>query len=96
MTIGSYDQIQEGHLNAINCKVYPISQPEDDALKEFLMEQLEKGYIHPSKSQYTLSFFFITKKDRKLCLVQNHHQINDYNIHNQYLLPLITDLITDL
>ena len=37
---------------AIDCKVYPMSRVEDEALKEFLDEQLTKGYIRPSKSQY--------------------------------------------
>jgi hypothetical protein len=39
---------------------------EDEALDVFIDEQLEKGYIHPSKSQYASSFFFIKKKDSKL------------------------------
>ena len=58
--------------------------------------QLEKGYIRPSKSQYASSFFFISKKDRKQCLVQDYQRINDCTMRNQYPLPLITDLITDL
>ena len=66
------------------------------ALKEFLEEQLVKGYICPLKSQYTSSFFFITKKDRKLHLVQDYRHINNYTICNQYLLPLISDLLTNL
>ena len=60
------------------------------------MEKLEKGYICFSKSQYTSSFSFITKKDRKLRPVQDYRCINNYTIHNQYPLPLISDLITDL
>ena len=60
------------------------------------MEQLEKGYVCPSKSQYALLFFFIDKKDGKLHPVQDYCHINNYTIRNQYPLPLITDLITDL
>src|ERR1700761_3571804 len=56
--------------DAIDCKVYPLSRLEDEALKEFLDKQLKNGYIRPSKSQYTSFFFFITKKDGKLCPVQ--------------------------
>ena len=73
-----------------------MSRQEDEALKEFLDEQLAKGYIRPSKSQYASSFFFITKKDRKLRPVQDYRKINDITIRNQYPLPLISDLITDL
>ena len=73
-----------------------MSRQEDEALKEFLDEQLAKGYIRPSKSQYASSFFYITKKDRKLRPVQDYRKINDITIRNQYPLPLISDLITDL
>ena len=73
-----------------------MSRVEDEALKEFLDEQLMKGYIRPSKSQYASSFFFIKKKDGKLRPVQDYRRINDITIQNQYPLPLISDLITDL
>jgi hypothetical protein len=50
----------------INCKIYPMTAMEDQALDEFIDEQLKKGYICPSKSPHTSSFFFIKKKDGKL------------------------------
>ena len=31
--------------NTLNCKVYPLSPGEDDALQTFLLENLDKGYI---------------------------------------------------
>ena len=89
-------EFKKGTPNAIDCKVYLMSQKEDKALRDFLTEQLEKGYICPSKSQYAFSFFFISKKDRKLRPVQDYRCINDCTIQNQYPLPLIMDLITDL
>jgi hypothetical protein len=52
--------------DAIECKIYPMTRIEDEALDVFIDEQLEKGYIRPSKSQYASSFFFIKKKDGKL------------------------------
>jgi hypothetical protein len=57
---------------AINCKVYPMTGTEEEALDEFLDEQLAKGYIRPSISPYASSFFFIKKKDGKLRLVQDY------------------------
>ena len=89
-------EFKKGTPDAIDCKVYLMSQKEDEALRDFLVEQLEKGYIRPLKSQYTSSFFFISKKDGKLCPVQDYRRINDCTIRNQYPLPLIMDLITDL
>jgi hypothetical protein len=81
---------------AINCKVYPMTRTEEEALDEFLDEQLAKGYIRPSISPYTSSFFFIKKKDGKLCPVQDYQNLNKWTVRNQYPLPLITALIRDL
>ena len=64
-------KFKKGTPDAIDCKVYPMSQKEDEALKDFLAEQLEKGYIRPSKSHYASSFFFISKKDGKLHPVEH-------------------------
>ena len=58
--------------NAIDCKVYPMAHGEEESLKEFIKEQLEKGYIWPSKSPYLSPFFFTKKKDGKLRLVQDY------------------------
>src|SRR5882757_3242823 len=82
--------------SASDCKIYPMTQVEDAALRDFLKEQLAKGYIRVSKSPYASPFFFIKKKDGKLRPVQDYHRINDFTIQNQYPLPLISDLILDL
>ena len=85
-----------GVPDAIGCNVYPMTQTEDKALDDWLDEQLAKGYIHPSISPYTSSFFFIKKKDGKLRPVQDYRNINKWTVRNQYPLPLITSLIQDL
>jgi len=81
---------------AIDCKVYPMNQIKDEAVQKFLHDELEKGYIHESKSPYASSFFFVRKKDGKMRLVQDYRKINAITIRNQYPLPLIADLIRDL
>ena len=48
--------LKQGTPDTIDCKVYPMAQHEDKALEEFLDEQLAKGYIQPSKSQYVSRF----------------------------------------
>ena len=65
-------KLKEGTPKAINCKVYPTTLTEDEALQKFIKEQLEKGYISKSKSPYASPFFFIKKKDGKLCPVQDY------------------------
>jgi len=57
---------------AFDCKIYPMARGEEDSLREFIKEQLEKGYIRPSKSPYASPFFFIKKKDGKLRPVQDY------------------------
>jgi hypothetical protein len=88
-------EFKPGAPDAIECKIYPMTQIEDEALDVFIDEQLEKGYICPSKSQYASSFF-IKKKDGKLRPVQDYRKVNAWTVHNQYPLPLIGDLICDL
>ena len=87
---------KSGASDAIDCKVYPMTCTEDDALDEFINEQLAKGYICPLISPYASSFFFIKKKDGKLRPVQDYQNINKWMVRNQYLLPLITTLIREL
>ena len=65
-------ELKEGAPRAIDCKVYPTTLTEDEALKDFIKEQLEKGYISKSKSPYASPFFFIKKKDGKLRPVQDY------------------------
>ena len=74
-------------------KVYSLTQLEQQALQEFVKEHLKKGYIHPSKSPYAAPFFFIKKKDGKLCPVQDYRKVNEWTIKNRYPLPLIPGLI---
>ncbi len=81
---------------AIDCKVYPMNRIEDEAVRKFLHDELEKGYICESKSPYASSFFFVRKKDGKMRPVQDYRKINTITIRNQYPLPLIVDLIRDL
>ena len=50
----------------LDCKIYPLSLGEQGKLDEYIRENLEKGYIRPSKSQYSSPFFFVGKKDGKL------------------------------
>ena len=85
-----------GVPDSIGCNIYPMTQKEDKVLDDFIDEQLAKGYICPSISLYTSSFFFIKKKDGKLQPVQDYRNINKWTVCNQYPLPLITSLIWDL
>jgi hypothetical protein len=88
--------LKPGAPDALDCKVYPMTRDEDTALEKFLDEMVGKGYIHPSKSPYASLFFFVKKKDGKLRPVQDYRRLNSHMVQNQYPLPLIAQLISDL
>lgn len=54
--------LKEG-TGELNCKVYPMNPKQDQLLKDFLKEHLNKGYIRPSKSPIASPFFFVAKKE---------------------------------
>ncbi len=78
------------------CKTYPLLPVKQVELNVFLDENLAKGYIRPSKSPMASPFFFVEKKDRKLCPVQDYCKLNKGTIKNQYPLPLIPEVINKL
>ena len=77
----------------LDCKVYPLSPGEDEALQKFLSENLNKGYIRQSKSPYAFPFFFIKKKNGNLRPVQDYHKLNMFTVRNTAPLPLIRELM---
>src|SRR5229473_74538 len=79
-----------------NCKVYPLNPTEQQALDAFLDDMLARDYIRPSKSPLASPFFFVKKKDGKLCPVQDYRQLNAKTIRNQYPLPLMSDVVNKL
>jgi hypothetical protein len=70
--------------------------PEQEELDKFLDKNLAKGYIQPSKSSMASPFFFISKKDGKLCPCQDYRKLNLGTVKNTYPLPLISELIDQL
>ena len=58
-------------------KVYPLSRKESEEVREFVKEQLRKGYIQPSKSPQTVPVFFVGKKDGKKRMVQDYRYLNE-------------------
>ena len=77
-------------------KVYPLSREEREEVREFVREQLRKGYIRPSKSPQTALVFFVGKKDRKQRMVQDYRYLNKWTIKNNYPLPLISDVLENI
>ena len=77
-------------------KMYPLSREEREEVREFVKEQLRKGYIWPSKSPQTVPVFFVGKKDGKKRIVQDYRYLNEWTIKNNYPLPLISDVLENI
>ena len=77
-------------------RLIPLSVDEQKEVEAFLDNQLSKGYIWPSSSQQTSPVFFVPKKDGKKCMVQDYCYLNDWTVKNNYLLPLILQLVDKL
>jgi len=77
-------------------RIYPLSKNERKEVQNFVKDQLRKGYIRLSKSPQTSPVFFVSKKDRSKQMVMDYHNLNDQTVKNNYLLPLITDLIDNM
>ena len=65
-------------------------------MQEFVKDQLRKRYIRPLKSLQMSPVFFVPKKDGKKRMVQDYKYLNSWTIKNNYLLPLISDLIDSI
>jgi len=57
---------------------------------------LKKGYIRPLKLSRIALVFFVGKKDGKKWMVQNYRYLNEWTVKNNYLLPLISDIVENI
>jgi hypothetical protein len=73
--------------------MYPLSPRELIALKEFLEENLVKGFIQESKSPAGAPILFASKKDSSLRLYVDYQGLNAVTVKNRYSLSLISEII---
>ena len=77
-------------------KVYPLSREKKEEVREFIKEQLRKGYIRLLKSPQMALVFFVGKKDGKKRMVQDYRYLNEWIVKNNYPLPLISDVLENI
>ena len=77
-------------------RIYPLSKNKREEVQNFVEDQLRKGYIRLSKSLQMLPVFFVSKKDRSKQMIMDYCNLNDQTVKNNYLLPLITELINNI
>ena len=77
-------------------KIYPLFKNEQEKVQNFVKDQLRKGYIRLSKSPQISLVFFVGKKNGNKRIIMDYHNLNNQTIKNNYLLPLITELIDNI
>ena len=80
----------------LNTKAYAMTIKEEEALNQWLDEQLKARLIVKSKSRYVAPCFYISKKDGLLQLVQDYRKLNQITIKDKIPLPLIGEVIDKL
>ena len=73
--------------------IYSLSVSEQEALKEFIEENLNTGFIWLTSSPHGTLVLFVKKKDGLLCLCVNFCSLNHISKKDCYLLLLISNLL---
>ena len=73
--------------------IYSLLASEQEALKEFIEENLNIGFIWPTSSPHSAPVLFVKKKDSSLHLCVDFHSLNCISKKDCYPLPLISDLL---
>jgi hypothetical protein len=73
-----------------------MSQEELKALKEYIEENMMKGFIQASSSPAGAPVLFVKKADGSLRLYVDYRKLNEETIKNQYPLPLIRKTLDHL
>jgi len=73
--------------------IYSLSASEQEALKEFIEENLNTGFIQPTSSLHSAPVLFIKKKNGSLHLCVDFRSLNRISKKNRYPLLLISNLL---
>jgi len=83
----------EPSVNTPVCTPPHISPVELSALRTFIDENLNTGFIRPTTSSHAAPVLFIKKKDGSLRLCVDFRGLNKITKKDHYPLPLISDLL---
>jgi len=76
--------------------LYSMSREELKTLREWLMENLEKGFIRPSSSSVASPVLFVKNPGGGLRLCIDFRAINNVSVKDRYPLPLIKETLNNL
>jgi hypothetical protein len=72
---------------------YKITTAELKTVKEYLINNLDKGFIKASQALYTAPVLFVKKLNRSLRFYIDFWKLNQITCKNCYLLPLINETL---
>ena len=76
--------------------IYSLSPKELEVLRNYLQENLKRGWIRPSKSPAGAPILFVQKKDGSLRLCVDYRGLNEITIKNRHPLPLVQESLDRL
>ncbi|KAI2650029.1 Transposon Tf2-6 polyprotein [Labeo rohita] len=77
-------------------RIFPLSQPESEAMERYIQEELAKGFIRHSTSPASAGFFFVKKKDGGLRPCIDYRALNEVTVKYRYPLPLVPPALEQL
>ena len=85
-------KLKEGKESSFG-PIYSLGPIELKTLKTYIKTNLVNGFIWSSKSSAGALILFNKKPNRSFCLCVDYWGLNNITIKNQYLLPLIGELL---
>jgi hypothetical protein len=76
--------------------LYRITTEKLLAIKEYLLENLHKGFIVPSSSPFASPVLFVAKPNSSLRFCVNYRKLNSLTKKDQHLLPLINETLAQI
>lgn len=88
-------QLKEGSTLPFE-PLYGVSREELKTLKEWLEENLRRGFIRPSSSPVASPVLFVKKQDGGLRFCVDYRALNNVTVKDRYPLPLIKESLNNL
>ncbi|KAI0996544.1 hypothetical protein K3495_g11636 [Podosphaera aphanis] len=84
------------YLDVFERKPYSMNQKELKALREYLDQELSKGFIRISRSPIAAPTLFIKKPNGDLRFCIDYRSLNAISVKNRHALPLISETLSQL
>ena len=88
-------KLKEG-VTAPSGPLYPMSRDQSEVLRDYLKDNLIKGFIRTSQSPASSPVLFVKKSDSGLRFCVDYRALNALTVKNRYPLPLISETLYKL